>query len=129
MIKHYYYCFNCSCEYLVDDKGKHSSYLCPKCHLEMVYYISQEIDEQTGNIINEFADKDRQNSTQHVSDEWKDRVYARAEAQNTPKCPTCQSTNIHKIGELERGASIFVFGLFSKKINKSFKCNSCGYTW
>jgi hypothetical protein len=46
-----------------------------------------------------------------------------------PKCPTCQSTNIRKISGLERGASIYAFGLFSKKINKTFKCNNCNYTW
>lgn len=46
-----------------------------------------------------------------------------------PKCPTCQSTNIRKIGGVERGASILSFGVFSKKINKTFKCNNCGYTW
>lgn len=46
-----------------------------------------------------------------------------------PKCPTCQSTNIRKIDGVERGASIAMFGLFSKKINKTFKCNNCGYTW
>jgi len=49
--------------------------------------------------------------------------------QNIPKCPTCQSTNIQRISGLERGTSIGLFGLFSKKINKSFKCNNCGYTW
>lgn len=48
---------------------------------------------------------------------------------NVPKCPTCQSTNIKKIGTGERVASVAMFGLFSKKINKSFKCNNCGYTW
>lgn len=47
----------------------------------------------------------------------------------SPKCPTCQSTNIRKIGAVESGASIFAFGLFSKKINKTFKCNNCSYTW
>ena len=51
------------------------------------------------------------------------------EASRVPKCPTCQSTNIRKMGGVERGASIWAFGLFSKKINKTFKCNSCGYTW
>lgn len=51
------------------------------------------------------------------------------EASRTPKCPTCQSTNIRKIGGVERGASILSFGVFSKKINKTFKCNNCGYTW
>lgn len=46
-----------------------------------------------------------------------------------PKCPTCQSTNIQKINGLERGVSVAAWGLFSKKINKSFKCKNCGYTW
>lgn len=48
---------------------------------------------------------------------------------NKPKCPTCGSTNIKKMGGIERGASIAAFGLFSKKINKTFKCCNCGYTW
>ena len=57
---------------------------------------------------------------------------ANAQAQellNKPKCPTCGSTNIKKIGSIERGASIAAFGIFSKKINKTFKCSNCGYTW
>lgn len=59
-------------------------------------------------------------------------VQANAQAQewlNKPKCPTCGSTNIKKIGSIERGASIAAFGIFGKKINKTFKCNNCGYTW
>lgn len=51
------------------------------------------------------------------------------EQSRVSKCPTCQSTNIRKISGLESGASIAMFGLFSRKINKTFKCNSCGYTW
>lgn len=46
-----------------------------------------------------------------------------------PKCPTCGSTNIRKIGAGERLTSVATFGLFSKKLNKSFKCKNCGYTW
>lgn len=46
-----------------------------------------------------------------------------------PKCPTCGSTNIRKISTGERMVSVGILGLFSKKINKSFKCNACGYTW
>lgn len=45
------------------------------------------------------------------------------------KCPTCGSTNIRKMGGIERGASIAAFGIFIKKINKTFKCGNCGYTW
>lgn len=61
-----------------------------------------------------------------------DRWYAKQNAQKFstgPKCPTCGSTNIRKISTGERMISVGMLGLFSKKINKSFKCNSCGYTW
>ena len=51
------------------------------------------------------------------------------EKNRVPKCPTCGSINIRKIGGVERGASIAAFGIFSKKINKTFKCCNCGYTW
>ena len=44
-------------------------------------------------------------------------------------CPNCSSGNVQKIGTGERAASVALFGLFSKKINKSYKCRSCGYTW
>ena len=44
-------------------------------------------------------------------------------------CPTCKSTNVAKIGAGERAASVGLLGIFSKKINKSYKCNNCGYTW
>ncbi len=46
-----------------------------------------------------------------------------------PKCPHCRSTRIKTISGFERGVSVLTLGLFSKKINKSFKCNNCGYTW
>lgn len=45
------------------------------------------------------------------------------------KCPTCGSANIKKISGTERAASVVGLGLLSKKINKTFKCNNCGYTW
>lgn len=46
-----------------------------------------------------------------------------------PECPTCHSKNVKRIFGVERGASVAMLGLFSRKINKSFKCNNCGYTW
>lgn len=48
---------------------------------------------------------------------------------NRPHCPTCGSTNIKKITGTERAASVIGLGIFSKKINKSYKCKYCGYTW
>lgn len=49
--------------------------------------------------------------------------------QNMPKCPTCGSLNVHHISGGERAVSVGLFGIFSKKINKTFKCSNCGYTW
>ena len=48
---------------------------------------------------------------------------------STPKCPHCNSTNIKPITTGERIGSITMLGIFSKKINKSFKCLDCKYTW
>lgn len=48
---------------------------------------------------------------------------------NKPHCPQCKSTNIKSISGLNRGASIAIWGIFSKKINKCFECKNCGYTW
>lgn len=53
----------------------------------------------------------------------------KAQNDNTPKCPHCKSTNIKPISTLNRGASIAMWGIFSKKINKSFECLNCKYTW
>lgn len=44
----------------------------------------------------------------------------------TPKCPTCGSENITKIGNFNRMLSISFFGLASSKIGKTHKCNNCG---
>lgn len=46
-----------------------------------------------------------------------------------PKCPHCGSADIKSISGLNRGVSIAMWGVFSKKINKSFECKNCGYTW
>lgn len=53
----------------------------------------------------------------------------REAADKTPKCPNCKSTNICKIGTVERGVSVAAFGLFSGKLGKTMKCNHCGYKW
>lgn len=48
---------------------------------------------------------------------------------NIPKCPTCGSTNISKIGTFNRMLSTGFFGLASGKIGKTMKCKNCGYTF
>lgn len=46
-----------------------------------------------------------------------------------PHCPTCGSPHIQKISLASKAAGGAMFGLFSKKIRKTFKCNDCGYMW
>ena len=50
-------------------------------------------------------------------------------ANQGPRCPTCGSTNINKIGTVERAASTYMWGFFSKKMGKQYKCLKCGYLW
>lgn len=54
---------------------------------------------------------------------------SKAQNDNMPRCPHCKSTNIKPISGLNRGVSIAMWGIFSKKINKSFECINCKYTW
>lgn len=41
-------------------------------------------------------------------------------------CPYCGSTNISKIGTLNRAVSVGLLGLASSKIGKQWHCNNCG---
>lgn len=48
------------------------------------------------------------------------------EKNRSPKCTYCGSSNIKKIGFLNRTVSTGLMGLSSKKIGKQFHCNNCG---
>lgn len=46
---------------------------------------------------------------------------------NTPKCPTCGSTDIKKISGGKRWVTTGLFGLASSDVGKTMQCNSCGF--
>lgn len=46
-----------------------------------------------------------------------------------PKCPSCGSANIDRIGAIKKGVSIGVFGIFSSNIGKNMYCKDCGNKW
>jgi len=48
---------------------------------------------------------------------------------NTPKCPTCNSTNLKKITATSKVINTAMFGIFGTKRHKTFHCNNCGYEW
>ena len=45
------------------------------------------------------------------------------------KCPNCKSTNVQKISSASKIGSALIWGVFSKKMAKSYQCNSCKYFW
>ena len=51
------------------------------------------------------------------------------EEDNRPKCPTCGSTNLSKVSTMSKAGSVFMWGLFSQKVKKTWHCNNCKYEW
>lgn len=51
------------------------------------------------------------------------------EQAKVPKCPSCGSSNISKIGVVGRAVSFKLVGFASSKIGKTHKCNKCGTMW
>lgn len=100
--------------YLIENEGRKSIF-CENCnHFEDIYASEK---------LKQLWEK-----------EAREKEQARIEAEiqlktNVPRCPTCQSTNIQKIGTGERVVSVAMLGILSNKINKSFKCKNCGYIW
>lgn len=51
------------------------------------------------------------------------------EQANTPKCPTCGSTNVEKISLTKKAFGGAMFGLFSSDIRNTMHCKHCGCKW
>lgn len=112
----------------------------PEKYLNTEFSIKEEIKQQ---FIDEYI-KSSPEFDQYLF-EHRDEILAKQSAEfnakmehgksildeqaRTPKCPTCGSTNIKKITGTERAASVIGLSIFSKKINKNYKCKHCGYTW
>ena len=51
------------------------------------------------------------------------------DAVNQPHCPTCNSTNVSLISTGKKITGGLMFGLFSRNVRNTYKCNNCGYKW
>lgn len=47
----------------------------------------------------------------------------------TPRCPTCSSPDIEKIGTASKVLDVAFWGFASGKVKKTFHCKNCGYEW
>ena len=50
-------------------------------------------------------------------------------SQNTPKCPTCGSTNVEKISIGKKAIGFIAVSVFSSNFGKTMHCKNCGYKW
>ena len=105
---------------------------CPSCNKEILDNVRAcpycGFDEISSYLL--YLEKEKQSKyIDYTSFHNNVPIQPQTQQQNMPKCPTCGSTNVRKMGGVERGASIAALGIFSKKINKTFKCGNCGYTW
>lgn len=145
-------CYCKKCGRIVQEEYNNSEQKCDYCNNNLEYIPQQFLigkrgiainDELKDQFINDYI-KSSPEFNQYLfehreEDMFNKRMSDRAklahgasileEKSRVPKCPTCGSTNIRKMSGVERGASIAAFGIFSKKINKTFKCGNCGYTW
>lgn len=53
----------------------------------------------------------------------------KAQSDNIPKCPTCGSTKLSKVSVTSKAGSVFMFGLLSQKVKKTWHCDNCKYEW
>ena len=88
-----------------------------------------EINEKLYNEIVEFEAKEKAFLIKQDEYARKENLRKQREEAMKPKCPTCGSKNIKKIGLISRGLSVSTFGLASNSLGKTFHCKNCGYKW
>ncbi len=89
--------------------------ICPYCKAKCNNFEKTDI-----NYVEKFLEK---HPNGRVTPIWK------REKQLVIICPTCGSTNTKRITNKARFNSLFLFGIYSNKFNKTFECKNCGYTW
>lgn len=117
--KFVYMCMSNSClsnPFKEFNEYKEGIQICPDCGKQLEYYETEIIDNNTSLVIKRSTEESQENTNN-------------AQHFNIPKCPTCSSTNVKRIGSISKVAGAVTFGLFSKSAKSQFKCNSCGYKW
>lgn len=138
-------CYCKKCGRIVQEQYNKQTQKCDYCNNELNYVPKQFLigkrgvifnDDLKEQFINEYI-KSSPEFDQYLFDHrdqdmFEQRMAYRAaisQQSNTPKCPTCGSTNIQKISGTKRWLSTGLFGLASSDIGKSMYCKSCGYKW
>ena len=102
-------CTLCGREYLKPQA------ICPKCDIVLMKLSDYERLGMEDNRANFQKEVERQEKLQIE--------------QNTPKCPTCGSTNVHPISTAKKATGFVLAGVFSSNFGKSYECLQCKYKW
>ena len=130
--------------------------ICPVCNIPLItvpFFTGRKIDnlggedrdkyieEITGQKLNPIMVQKRKDYLKKIYKEQKEILQKRIRkseesrineyqqkylAEHNIHCPYCNSTNVTKIGAVNRMVSTGMLGLASKKIGKQWHCNSCG---
>lgn len=133
--------------------------ICPVCNIPLItvpFFTGRKIDnlggedrdkyieEITGQKLNPIMVQKRKDYLKKIYKEQKEILQKRIRkseesrineyqqkylAEHNIHCPYCNSSNVTKIGTINRAVSVGMFGLASNKIGKTHKCNDCGSTW
>lgn len=133
--------------------------ICPVCNIPLItvpFFTGRKIDnlggedrdkyieEITGQKLNPIMVQKRKDYLKKIYKEQKEILQKRIRkseesrineyqqkylAEHNIHCPYCHSTNVTKIGTVNRAVSVGMLGLASSKIGKTHKCNDCGSTW
>ena len=133
--------------------------ICPVCNIPLItvpFFTGRKIDnlggedrdkyieEITGQKLNPIMVQKRKDYLKKIYKEQKEILQKRIRkseesrineyqqkylAEHNIHCPYCNSTNVTKIGTVNRAVSVSMLGLASSKIGKTHKCNNCGSTW
>lgn len=129
------YCYICGYE-----TNNENIIECPQCLCDDVFVSSEEEEElmklsndrKFTNAMIKLHDEDPieyQLKMSQFKANLKQQENSKVKEDNTPKCPTCGSTNIEKISLGKKAVGGALFGLFSSNVRKSMHCKSCGYKW
>lgn len=140
-MRFYSYCPKCG--YIVHFQGE-----CPHCNVDLIetdelYDFDRDIGEAKKQIIEriyeEYKVKENPQFSQkryelrlQEEEELRKKAYEPSTHQfsfNKIKCPNCSSTNVQRLSTATKVVSTGLFGLGSKTVGKTYKCNGCGYYW
>ena len=130
--------------------------ICPVCNIPLItvpFFTGRKIDnlggedrdkyieEITGQKLNPIMVQKRKDYLKKIYKEQKEILQKRIRkseesrineyqqkylAEHNIHCPYCNSSNVTKIGTVNRAVSVGMLGLASKKLGKQWHCNDCG---